>query len=108
MAECPTIVYIIPPKKECLQIIENHIEGNNKKSDDNRDEAKKKVEYHIIFFPKINLECQNYISESFNCAYFNKYNLNIDLYPLDYEIISLELNNSFHELYVTNNYKILI
>lgn len=107
MAECPTIVYIIPPKKECLQIIENHIEGNNKKSDDNRDEAKKKVEYHIIFFPKINLECQNYISESFNCAYFNKYNLNIDLYPLDYEIISLELNNSFHELYVTNNYNSL-
>ena len=107
MAECPTIVYIIPPKKECLQIIENHIEGNNKKSDDNRDEAKKKVEYHIIFFPKINLECQNYISESFNCAYFNKYNLNIDLYPLDYEIISLELYNSFHELYVTNNYNSL-
>ena len=107
MAECPTIVYIIPPKKECLQIIENHIEGNNKKSDDNRDEAKKKVEYHIIFFPKINLECQNYISESFNCAYFNKYSLNIDLYPLDYEIISLELNNSFHELYVTNNYNSL-
>ena len=107
MAECPTIVYIIPPKKECLQIIENHIEGNNKKSDDNRDEAKKKVEYHIIFFPKINLECQNYISESFNCAYFNKYNLNIDLYPLDYEIISLELNDSFHELYVTNNYNSL-
>ena len=107
IAECPTIVYIIPPKKECLQIIENHIEGNNKKSDDNRDEAKKKVEYHIIFFPKINLECQNYISESFNCAYFNKYNLNIDLYPLDYEIISLELNNSFHELYVTNNYNSL-
>ena len=90
MAECSIIVYIIPPKKECLQIIENHIEGNNKKMDNNYDESKKKMEYHIIFFPKINLECQNYINNSNNCAYFNKYNLNMDIYPLDYEILSLD------------------
>ena len=94
MAECPTIVYIIPPKKECLQIIENHIEGNNKKSDDNRDEAKKKVEYHIIFFPKINLECQNFIDNSLNGACYKKHNLNMDIYPLDHEILNC-LSNHF-------------
>ena len=107
MAECPIIVYIIPPKKECLQIIDNHIEGNNKKSDSNEEFSRKKMEYHIIFFPKINMECQNHIDNSFNGAYFNTYNLNIDIYPLDYEILSLELNNCFHELYVTNNYNSL-
>ena len=107
MAESSIIVYIIPPKKECLEIINNHIEGNNKKSDNNKEEARKAVEYHIIFFPKINLECQNYISESYNCVYFLKHNLNMDLYPLDHEILSLELNDSIHELYITNNYNSL-
>ena len=107
MAGCPTIIYIIPPKKECLEIIDKHIEGNNKKSDDNKEEARKTIEYHIIFFPKINLECENYIKDSYNNAYFNKHNLNMDIYPLDHEILSLELNQSFHELYVTNNYNSL-
>jgi len=66
MAECSIIIYIIPPKKECLQIIDNHIEGNNKKINNNEEDARKQMEYHIIFFPKINLECQNYIDKSYN------------------------------------------
>ena len=107
MAGCSVIIYIIPPKKECLEIIDKHIEGNNKKSDDNKEEARKTIEYHIIFFPKINLECENYIKDSYNNAYFNKHNLNMDIYPLDHEILSLELNQSFHELYATNNYNSL-
>ena len=107
MAECSIIIYIIPPKKECLQIIDNHIEGNNKKINNNEEDARKQMEYHIIFFPKINLECQNYIDKSYNGACFKKHNLNMDIYPLDHEILSLELNDSFHELYVTNNYNSL-
>ena len=101
------IIYIIPPRKDCLQIIDNHIEGHNKNINNDREESKKKMEYHIIFFPKINLECQNFINDSNNCAYYNKHNLNMDLYPLDYEILSLELENSLHELYITNNYNSL-
>ena len=104
MAGCSVIVYIIPPKKECLEIINNHIEGNNKKTDENNEEIKNKIEYHVIFFPKINLECENYLKDSYNYACFNKHNLNMDIYPLDYEILSLELNQSFHELYAINNY----
>ena len=103
MADSSIIIYIIPPRKDCLQIIDNHINGHNKNISNDNEESKKKMEYHIIFFPKINLECQNYINESMNCAYFNKHNLNMDIYPLDYEILSLELENSLHELYITNN-----
>ena len=104
MAECSIIVYIIPPKKECLQIIDNHIDGNNKKINNNEEDARKQMEYHVIFFPKINLECQNFIDNSLNGACYKKHNLNMDIYPLDHEILSLELNNSFHELYITNNF----
>ena len=107
MADSSIIIYIIPPKRECLQIIDNHIDGHNKNISINQEESKKRMEYHIIFFPKINLECQNYIDDSINCAYFNKHNLNMDLYPLDYEILSLELENSLHKLYIMNNYNSL-
>ena len=104
MAGCPTIIYIIPPKKECLEIIDKHIEGNNKKTDENKEETRKQIEYHVIFFPKINLECENFLKDSINYACFIKHNLNMDIYPLDHEILSLELNQSFHELYAINNY----
>ena len=116
MVETPILVYLIPPKKECLQIIEKHIEANNKnltQGVDNNieegkiDESKANKEYHIIFFPKITNECQSLINDSLYRAYFNVYNLNMDIYPLDYEIMSLQDDNSFHQLYVTNNYNSL-
>ena len=30
MADSPIIIYLIPPQKECVQIIDKHIEANNK------------------------------------------------------------------------------
>ena len=116
MVETPILVYLIPPKKECVQIIEKHIESNNKnltQGIDNNieegkiDESKANKEYHIIFFPKITNECQSFINDSLYRAYFNVYNLNMDIFPLDYEIMSLQDENSFHQLYVTNNYNSL-
>ena len=116
MVETPILVYLIPPKKECVQIIEKHIESNNKnltQGMDNNieegkiDESKANKEYHIIFFPKITNECQSLINDSLYRAYFNVYNLNMDIFPLDYEIMSLQDDNSFHQLYVTNNYNSL-
>ena len=104
MAGCSVIIYIIPPKKECLEIIDKHIEENNKKTAENKEETKKQIEYHVIFFPKINLECENFLRDNYNYACYNKHNLNMDIYPLDHEILSLELNQSFHELYAINNY----
>ena len=117
MADSPIIIYLIPPKKECIQIIEKHIGGNNKnlgqgeetkpeedgKAEDNMDYK----EYHIIFFPKISNECQSLINDSLYRAYFNIHNLNMDIYPLDYDLMSLEEEDSFHQLYITNNYNSL-
>ena len=47
------------------------------------------------------------INDSLYRAYFNIYNLNMDIYPLDYELMSLEDDNCFHQLYITNNYNSL-
>lgn len=117
MADSPIIIYIIPPKKECVQIINKHIELNNKnlttgmenriEEEGNQNENRGNKEYHIIFFPKITNECQSYISDSNYRAFYNIHNLNMDIYPLDYELMSLEDDNCFHQLYVTNNYNSL-
>ena len=116
MADSPIIVYLIPPKKECVQIIDKHIEANNKnmtagadnrKDEVNTEENRANKEYHVIFFPKITNECQSFINDSINRAFYNIHNLNMDIYPLDYELMSLEDENCFHQLYVTNNYNSL-
>ena len=118
MADSPIIIYLIPPQKECVRIIDKHIEAYNKNysaSLENRiqeeatnpDEKVINKEYHIIFFPKITNECQSFINESLNRAFYNIYNLNMDIYPLDYELMSLEEDNCFHQLYITNNYNSL-
>ena len=118
-ADSPIVIYLIPPKKECVQIINKHIERNylnmthgseNKNTEEgNKDDNKgnQMKEYHIIFFPNIINECQSYINESIYRSYFNIHNLNMDIYPLDYEIMSLEEDDCFHQLYITNNYNSL-
>ena len=116
--DSPIIIYVIPPKKECVQIINKHIERNHQnqspgneniiETEDNKDnKGNQNKEYHVIFFPRIINECQTYINESIYRALFNIHNLNMDIYPLDYELMSLEDENSFHQLFVTNNYNSL-
>ena len=116
--DSPIIIYVIPPKKECVQIINKHIERNHQnqspgneniiETEDNKDnKGSQNKEYHVIFFPRIINECQTYINESIYRALFNIHNLNMDIYPLDYELMSLEDENSFHQLFVTNNYNSL-
>ena len=108
IVDSPIILYIIPPKLECIQTIQKHIEGNLRMKNDNEtiegENSNNEKEYHIIFIPKISNECHDFIINSNFCAYFQIHNLNIDIYPLDYELMSLENKNAFYELYVADNY----
>ena len=83
-SESPIHIYIIPTKKECLEIIEFHISCyvkllqqkqeklNNKNSDKNGNDKK----FHIIFIPKINNECQTFIKNSYKYeSYYFTHNL---------------------------------
>ena len=91
----PILIYIIPSSIELLKIIEKHILINNK------------IEFHIIFIPKITIECSNFIETSKNKSFYHIHNLNIDMYALDYDIMSLEDNFSFKNIYCNNNYECL-
>ena len=112
MVDSPIIIYLIPSLKELIQIIEKHIETHynnmkNKNEEEGQEKGATNKEYHIIFYPKITNECQNYISNSNYQTLLNIHNLNIDIYPLDYDIMSLEENDSLHQLYITENYNSL-
>ena len=129
VSNCQIIIYIIQPKKNCLELIENQIknymlkikekkEQNLQKSNKNdtpkinisslNDNLNDYKEFHLIFIPKINNECDNYISKSY---YFevNTYihNLGIDIYPFDYDLMSLELNDCLKDLYIDKDYNCL-
>ena len=103
-------IYIIPPKKESLILIENHIKNYSKNIEESKKQNKIILpkEFHLIFIPKINNDCNDYIMNSY---YFEIYtfihNLGIDIYPLDYDLMSLEEDNIIKEIYIDKNYNIL-
>ena len=112
VVKTPILLYIIPSKKEILEIIQSHIEDNfnktsmlayiPKEKEPKKDEEIKK-EFHIIFVPKITTECNLFIKNSDFALFFHTHNLNMDVYPLDYDLLSLEDYTSFYDLYVAQN-----
>lgn len=109
ISDCPIIIYIITPQIENIQIIEKHIESNTKdfgSKDTNEIKEKEKEsfnKYHLIFIPKISGECYSFINNSKYKSYFNTHILNIDIYQLSYDLLSLENKNSFRDIYIDKN-----
>ena len=107
VSDSPIIIYIITPQLENVKIIEKHIESNTKdfgSKDSNEAENKESFnKYHLIFIPKISGECYSYINNSKYKSYFNTHILNIDIFQLDYDLLSLENQNSFRDIYVDKN-----
>ena len=126
--QSPVLLYLIPPKKECLEIIEKHLKDNfdktsmlgyiNSKEQQKKDKKKEKAkeedenkeikkEFHLIFIPKIIYECSKFIKESNYKIFYRIHNLNMDIFPLDYELMSLENESAFYDLYIAENLNIL-
>lgn len=102
--EANIIIYIIHPEIEYISQIEEQIklisEGETKGGD-------KEKEYHCIFIPKITNECKEYLSQS---EYKDKliiHCLNIEIFPLDYDLLSMEDPNSFKDIFIEENYSSL-
>ena len=94
----PLIIYIIPPELNFLKIIENHLLQTKNKL---------KKQFHIIFIPQITNECLSFIKASNLKLYFKLDNLNIDMYYLDRDLLSLEDHYAFYNLYVKEDLNLL-
>lgn len=95
----PIALFLIPPSQESLQEVEEQIRGNSPKPNTNDTNMEEK-DFHIIIVSGINNECRDFIEKSGFKEKFHIHNLPIDIYPLDYDIISLEDNNILRKLYV--------
>ena len=93
------MIFIIPSKLfylvEILAIIDKYSKEN---------ENSNKIEFHIIFIPTINLECQYIIRQSVYQKLIKIHNLNMDIFTIDYDLMSLEDNNALKDLYIDLNY----
>ena len=94
----PIIIYIIPPEIKYIKIIENHLSKTKNKT---------LKQYHVLFIPQITNECQSYIKSTALNFYLKLDNLNIDMYLIDNDILSLEDNLSLYDLYIKEDFNIL-
>lgn len=94
----PIIIYIIPPEIKYIKIIENHLSKTKNKT---------LKQYHVLFIPQITNECQSYIKSNSLNLYLKLDNLNIDMYLIDNDILSLEDNLSIYDLYIKEDFNIL-
>ena len=101
------MIFLIPGKikflNEILLILKKYINDEKylKKG------LNQNVEFHIIFIPKIDNECQNIIETNENNTYIKIHNLNMDIFTLDYDLMSLEENNTIRDIYINKNYNCL-
>ena len=109
LTDSPIIVYIIPAKQEFLEYIEIHIKSSQHSimggpmgttmGGGITDEK----EYHVIVIPKMNNECNSFLAKSEYRAYFKIHPLNIDIFPLDYDLMSLEDPYALRDIFIDEN-----
>ena len=92
------IIYIIPPEIKYLKLIETHFSKIKNKT---------QKQFHVIFIPQITNECQSYIKNTNLNFYLKTDNLNIDMYNLDKDILSLEENSALYDLYIKEDLNLL-
>lgn len=88
-----SIVYITRPRVQNCDVIAQNI-----RTEERRGGSGLKLDYHVIFLPKKSLFCEKRLKESGVYGSLTVYELPIYMYPLDTDIISMELPESFKEI----------
>ena len=68
------------------------------------DRVKPDTMEYLIFVPKENYDIIEYMSTNNMLSFFKIENFNVDLIPIDIDLLSLERENSIKEIYIDNNY----
>ena len=111
------IIYIIPRTRQYFSIM-------NKQYDcmyNLIQSEKKKGNYHypltyysILMYPQVDLNLIEPVRSNKNLEqliypeFYTFYNFPLDIFPLDYDLLSLENNNSFQEIYLKNDTSSLV
>ncbi|KAJ3158524.1 hypothetical protein HDU86_002749 [Geranomyces michiganensis] len=87
--ECTSLIYICRPKVLYMKWIAAHIQAN----------AAKRA-YSLFFVPRRTLICERVLEEEGVYGELTIGEYHLDLLPLEDDLLSLELDNSFRELYL--------
>ena len=112
---CPQIIkefyimFIIPSKLECIELAlkqmekdQNVMKDMQKNMGENKDKIVQKS-YYFLYVPRVDISVLNYLKETdsyFEANFYNYYDFEMQNFPLDYDIISLEEKQSFKELFL--------
>ena len=89
-------VYIIRPNTGIMNLIaKNHIMLKA---------LHPNVKEYIIFIPKENYDIIEYLQTNSMLSQFRLENFNVDLIPIDLDLLSLEKENSIKEIYIDKDY----
>ncbi|KAJ3151368.1 hypothetical protein HDU89_002207 [Geranomyces variabilis] len=87
--ECTSLIYICRPKVLYMKWIAAHIQANAAKRS-----------YSLFFVPRRTLICERVLEEEGVYGELTIGEYHLDLLPLEDDLLSLELDNSFRELYL--------
>ncbi|CAL1280864.1 unnamed protein product [Larinioides sclopetarius] len=95
--DAQNIIFIVRPKLALMDMIADYI----LKIESMRGPKK---EYHIFFVPRKNELCQERLKERRVWGNFtNKIEYTVELFPVDCDVLSMELETSFKECYIDND-----
>ncbi|XP_078360973.1 vacuolar protein sorting-associated protein 33A-like isoform X2 [Oculina patagonica] len=90
------VIFITRPKPSLMDII-----ADNVLSEEGRESKKK--EFTILFVPRKTMLCERKLAER-NVSFVNIDEYPLELIPLDSDVLSLEMDSSFKECYLENDY----
>ena len=103
------IVFLMPSRTECIDLVIKQIDRdrqNIEQKQRNFQQNKNSIienTYYFYYVPKIDASINSYIQEkySFYTAYFKRFfDFELLNFPLDFDLVSLEDNQCFKELYL--------
>lgn len=96
------IIFAIPPNLAISKFILAEINTNYTQM--MKQIGEKERDYHIFFVPKANNDCCDVFKSSIYSEYVTFHNIGFDVFPLDYDLVSLEQPEAFKQLFIDKNY----
>jgi hypothetical protein len=88
--DCRNIIYITRPKIKLMRFIADQIKTHAR--------LNTKIEYNLFFVPKRTLVCEMILEELGVMGDITIGEFHLDLIPLETDVLSLEMDNSFKEI----------
>ncbi|KAJ3126525.1 hypothetical protein HK098_007425 [Nowakowskiella sp. JEL0407] len=92
VTECKALIYLCRPKIQNMKCIAENIRSHT--------QAGIKLEYSLFFVPRRTMICERVLEEEGVYGDISIGEYHLDIIPLDDDVISMELDNSFRELFL--------